>query len=103
MNPVLLAPLASIFIVFGIGIIGGIVLTVLVPPGSGDYGYAALQEEREARQRGWIRDMTRGYGEKTAAQLQGINTESPDYIPLKYPGRATMEEMEAEAPAAPKP
>ncbi|CAK0845363.1 unnamed protein product [Prorocentrum cordatum] len=81
-NLVVYGPLFSLFVIVGLGFVGGYVLGIFVPPGEGDYGDERLAMEREARARGWKRDMTGGYDEATAVKLLGMSTMDPDFVPV---------------------
>ncbi|CAK9035129.1 unnamed protein product [Durusdinium trenchii] len=65
---IMMAPVISLFAIVGVAMVGGFVLGIFVPPGEGDYGnMETTLAEREARERGWRRDVLRGYDEETYA------------------------------------
>lgn len=65
--------------------VGGFVLGIFVPPGEGDYGnMETTLAEREARERGWRRDVLRGYDEETYAAMRG---QDKDWAKVEYPFR----------------
>ncbi|CAE7221551.1 unnamed protein product, partial [Symbiodinium natans] len=92
------APVISLFAIVGVAMVGGYVLGIFVPPGEGDYGdFETTLAEREARERGWRRDVLRGYDEETYAagvgegRLSGsavfFNQPAGPFVKVEYPFR----------------
>lgn len=82
---IMMAPVISLFAIVGVAMVGGFVLGIFVPPGEGDYGnMETTLAEREARERGWRRDVLRGYDEETYAAMRG---QDKDWAKVEYPFR----------------
>merc|ERR1719219_2503366 len=83
-NYIMLTPFLSIFIVVGVGMVGGAILGTQVPAGEGDYNDLNLRLERQARARGLKRDLTKGLSEADMEADEGTNV-PPQSMPSGRP------------------
>eukprot|EP00929_Paragymnodinium_shiwhaense_P055014 TRINITY_DN27597_c0_g1_i1.p1 TRINITY_DN27597_c0_g1~~TRINITY_DN27597_c0_g1_i1.p1 ORF type:complete len:215 (+),score=31.10 TRINITY_DN27597_c0_g1_i1:28-645(+) len=101
-NPVTNALFASIFVLFGIMFGGAILLGVLVPPGTGDYTDDRDKKEKEARMRGWRKNIAEQYGEDALRELDKQVAMAGASSNPYSPGASMAQQTQTATAAAPR-